>query len=42
MKKLSPALDFKSFLNEAEEKGMADILMLSGESKPSKTAKSFA
>jgi ribosomal protein S6--L-glutamate ligase len=42
MKKLSPALDFKSFLNEAEEKGMVDILMLSGESKPSKTAKSFA
>ena len=42
MKKLSPALDFRSFLNEAEENGMINILMLSGESKPSKTAKSFS
>jgi len=42
MERISPALNFKSFLNEAENINNVDILMLSGESKPSKTAKSFA
>lgn len=42
MERISPALNFKSFLNEAENVNKVDILMLSGESKPSKTAKSFA
>jgi ribosomal protein S6--L-glutamate ligase len=41
MNKVTPALNFKSFLNEAKDNGMVDILILSGESKPSKTAKSF-
>lgn len=41
MKKVTPALNFESFLNEAKDNGMVDILILSGESKPSKTAKSF-
>lgn len=42
MERISPALNFKSFLNEAENVNNVDVLMLSGESKPSKTAKSFA
>ena len=42
MQRISPALNFQSFLNEAENNESVDILMLSGESKPSKTAKSFA
>lgn len=41
MKKITPAINFESFLNEAKENGIVDILILSGESKPSKTAKSF-
>ena len=41
MGKISPALSYKSFLNEAEERESVDILILSGQSSPSKTAKSF-
>mgnify|MGYP001549234369 CR=1 FL=1 len=41
MKRVTPALNFESFLNEAKDNGMVDILILSGESKTSKTAKSF-
>ena len=41
MKKVTPALNFESFLNEANDNGTVDILILSGETKPSKTAKSF-
>jgi RimK family alpha-L-glutamate ligase len=41
MKKLTPALNFLSFLNEAKQTDQVDILILSGGSKPSKTSKSF-
>lgn len=41
MKKLSPALNFLSFLNESKENDQVDILILSGSSNPSKTSKSF-
>ncbi len=41
MKKLTPALNFLSFLNEAKSTEEIDIVILSGNSKPSKTSKSF-
>jgi ribosomal protein S6--L-glutamate ligase len=41
MGKISPALNYSSFLNEAEDRGSIDIIILSGQSSPSKTAESF-
>ena len=41
MKKLTPALNFLSFLNEAKQNEEVDILILSSGTKPSKTSKSF-
>ena len=41
MKKLTPALNFLSFLNESKSSDEVDILILSSGTKPSKTSKSF-
>lgn len=41
MGKIYPALKYSSFLNESDNPNKVEILILSGESKPSKTAKSF-
>lgn len=41
MGNISPALNFLSFLNEGKVNDQVDILLLSGSSTPSKTAKSF-
>jgi len=41
MKNLKPVLDFDTFLNEEKNNSEVEILILSGDSKPSKTSKSF-
>ena len=41
MRNASKALDFSSFINEAKENGKVEILILSGNEKPSPTSKSF-
>ena len=41
MKNASRALDFMSFINEAKDNGKVEILILSGNEKPSTTSKSF-
>ena len=41
MENASRALDFTSFINEAKENGKVEILILSGNEKPSPTSKSF-
>ena len=41
MKNASRALDFMSFINEAKDNGKVEILILSGNEKPSPTSKSF-
>jgi RimK family alpha-L-glutamate ligase len=41
MKNASKALDFQSFINEAKQNGGVEILILSGNEKPSPTSKSF-
>lgn len=41
MKNVNPILNFNSFINEAKDESMVEILILSGDSKPSKTSKSF-
>jgi RimK family alpha-L-glutamate ligase len=41
MRNASRALDFMSFINEAKDNGKVEILILSGNEKPSPTSKSF-
>jgi len=41
MRNASRALDFSSFINEAKKNGGVEILILSGNEKPSPTSKSF-
>ena len=41
MRNASKALDFSSFINEAKQNGGVEILILSGNEKPSPTSKSF-
>lgn len=41
MENISAALDFSSFINEAKKNGKVEILILSGNEKPSPTSKSF-
>jgi len=41
MKKFFPALTFNNFLNESKEEGRVEIVILSGDSKGSKTSESF-
>ena len=41
MKNAKPVLNFDSFINEAKDESQVEILILSGDSKPSKTSKSF-
>ena len=41
MENFFPALSFNQFLNESEDSSQVEILILSGDSKPSKTSKSF-
>ena len=41
MENASIALDFYSFINEAKKNGKVEILILSGNEKPSPTSKSF-
>ena len=41
MRNASKALDFSSFINEAKKNGGVEILILSGNEKPSPTSKSF-
>jgi glutathione synthase/RimK-type ligase-like ATP-grasp enzyme len=41
MKNSKPVLNFNSFINEAKDESQIEILILSGDSKPSKTSKSF-
>ena len=41
MKNASKALDFSSFINEAKNNGKVEILILSGNEKPSPTSESF-